>query len=278
MLMKDFLGEEFPAVETLATGIGGLDDLVGGGFGRGRLWVLTGDPASGKSTLLSQFVFALGVRHDQVVDYFGSRSDHPALIQARLRSLATGIPPTPGTMLVPPPHAADSHAHECLDALRTSRIRVFLGGGFIVEPLGDSAVPGRCLVIDDPEGKRPPVLAIEARRALRAAADRGDVVLVTVPPSLCFEPTLAERDDPQTAQNPAPRRLREEWSSVADVIVEIIPGSPGTSSLCIWQNRWGPQGAVSLAYEHHRSRFVELRAETSAGQASDVPSDDVQQP
>ena len=277
VMMDEFLALEPQKVETWSTGIAELDELVGGGFSGGRLWVLTGAPTSGKSTLLNQFVFTLGVRHHRVVDYFGSRSDHPDLIRARLRSLAVGCPPAPGTLVVPP-REGDARAAAELEALRSSRITVFTGGGFVIEALGHSVVPGRCLVIDDPEGKRPPVLAREARGDLRATADRGDLVLVTVPRSLCFERVLNSLVGTPTEVTSPRERLREEWASVADAIIEIAPTSVWDSSLHLWQNRWGPQGYVNVTYEGRRSRFAGLRAEVSPWEATGVPGDDIQNP
>lgn len=41
-----------------ATDIGGLDDVMGGGFARGRLFLLEGNPGTGKTTIAMQFLIA----------------------------------------------------------------------------------------------------------------------------------------------------------------------------------------------------------------------------
>jgi circadian clock protein KaiC len=49
---------EFATTEKAATGIAGLDDIVGGGFARGRLFLLEGAPGTGKTTVATQFLLA----------------------------------------------------------------------------------------------------------------------------------------------------------------------------------------------------------------------------
>jgi circadian clock protein KaiC len=51
-----------------STGIGGLDDILVGGFTRDRLFLIEGVPGSGKTTLALQFLMA-GARSGEVVLY-----------------------------------------------------------------------------------------------------------------------------------------------------------------------------------------------------------------
>src|SRR5688500_17758046 len=42
----------------VSTGVPGLDDVLGGGFAPNRLYLIEGDPGSGKTTLALQFLLA----------------------------------------------------------------------------------------------------------------------------------------------------------------------------------------------------------------------------
>ena len=44
-------------LESVATGVEGLDELLSGGFPRGRVVLLLGGPGSGKTILASQFLY-----------------------------------------------------------------------------------------------------------------------------------------------------------------------------------------------------------------------------
>src|ERR1044072_7147960 len=50
------LGEQKSA--SAATGIAGLDDVLGGGLARGRLYLIEGSPGTGKTTIATQFLMA----------------------------------------------------------------------------------------------------------------------------------------------------------------------------------------------------------------------------
>ena len=43
--------------ETVPTGVPGLDELVSGGFPRGRVILVIGGPGTGKTVLTSQFLY-----------------------------------------------------------------------------------------------------------------------------------------------------------------------------------------------------------------------------
>ena len=45
-----------PEQSLVATGIAGFDDIIGGGFTRNRLYLIQGNPGSGKTTLALQFL------------------------------------------------------------------------------------------------------------------------------------------------------------------------------------------------------------------------------
>ena len=47
-----------PVTPRASTGIAGLDDVLGGGIPRDRLYLLQGDPGVGKTTLALQFLLS----------------------------------------------------------------------------------------------------------------------------------------------------------------------------------------------------------------------------
>jgi circadian clock protein KaiC len=54
--------------QKLATGVPGLDDVLAGGLPRGRLYLVEGDPGTGKTTLGLQFLLE-GVRRKEKALY-----------------------------------------------------------------------------------------------------------------------------------------------------------------------------------------------------------------
>ena len=59
---------DIPAIDRAATGITGLDDILGGGLARGRIYLLEGSPGTGKTTIATQFL-AEGVANGETVLY-----------------------------------------------------------------------------------------------------------------------------------------------------------------------------------------------------------------
>src|SRR5271166_5936322 len=47
---------EYQSISPVATGIVGLDDILGGGLAANRLYLVEGDPGSGKTTLALQYL------------------------------------------------------------------------------------------------------------------------------------------------------------------------------------------------------------------------------
>ncbi len=75
----------------LMSGIGELDRVTGGGFVKGSVILLGGDPGIGKSTLLIQASAALAARGERVVYISGEE----AVAQVRLRAERLGLAKTP---------------------------------------------------------------------------------------------------------------------------------------------------------------------------------------
>src|SRR4028118_1093033 len=55
------------ASEQAMTGITGSDDVLGGGLGRGRVFLLEGSPGTGKTTIATQFLIAGAARGERVL-------------------------------------------------------------------------------------------------------------------------------------------------------------------------------------------------------------------
>ena len=59
-----FHGDRARSIELFATGIAGLDDILGGGLARNHLYLIEGDPGTGKTTIAMQFLME-GTRRGQ---------------------------------------------------------------------------------------------------------------------------------------------------------------------------------------------------------------------
>jgi circadian clock protein KaiC len=57
-----------PSLPRLKSGIAGLDDILHGGFPQGHLYLIEGDPGTGKTTMALQFLFE-GIRNGETVLY-----------------------------------------------------------------------------------------------------------------------------------------------------------------------------------------------------------------
>jgi circadian clock protein KaiC len=78
-----------PSVERIATGVPGLDDMMGGGVWRGSTTVVLGSTGSGKTTIALQFALA-GVRAGEDVLYVNFQ-ENPAQIKRLVAARRSGI-------------------------------------------------------------------------------------------------------------------------------------------------------------------------------------------
>lgn len=242
MHISELLDRPLRVVEAWSTGFKELDRLTGG-FTLGRLWVITGAPGAGKSTLLTQFVHRLATELGFEVQFHGARSDPADAIQDRFMAVGRVRPRTRPQDDVSE-RASRPVSGERLAALRGASLNVNVGGTWSASDAGGAE--RRCLAIDEPEFNRPPVLAREGLDDLRRYADQPGIVLVTVPRSHCFEP------------GPYGDRLREEWASVSDVMIEIVPVDDlGNVEFHVLRNRQGPTGTFSAIQQSHFTRFVQ---------------------
>lgn len=219
--ISELLHHDPPDRLTWPSGLPDVDDLTGG-FGPGQLWVLTGEPGGGKTTLLTQWAHALAVAQQLPVALYGHARDGLGSYRRRLMECAA-----PGRRDPAPDDAG-------LRRLSLADLEVESGGW----ALPDARSDGRpwCLLLDDPEFKKPPVLDQEARDALRGLANAGNLVILTSPPSLVLDTASRGRT-----------RLREEWASSADVVLELRITGHESAELVVLQNRGGRCGTALLA-------------------------------
>ena len=65
---------ENQSISQVATGIAGLDDILGGGLAANRLYLVEGDPGSGKTTLALQYLLSGVAKGEKTLAWFKRRS------------------------------------------------------------------------------------------------------------------------------------------------------------------------------------------------------------
>ncbi|RLF89086.1 recombinase [Thermococci archaeon] len=75
-----YVGEILKTLDRVSTGIPGLDDLIGGGFIPGRVYLISGPPGSGKTTIGIQFLIE-GAKNDEKGLYISLVDDPKIIIQ-----------------------------------------------------------------------------------------------------------------------------------------------------------------------------------------------------
>jgi replicative DNA helicase len=253
--------EVAPDPERLAaTGFRELDELTGG-LSAGQVWLVCGGPGQGKTTLAVQW--ALGVaRRAHPVQLVCPREPGRWLASRLLSNLARLplVDLSSGRV-----DAADRRYVKAREALGTLPVYAFTQDGRVftpeVDPYEREPSP-RAVLIDDVDlvsGMTP------ARAAAYAAS--GMLVVVTLP----RERVLADPHDES--------RVLPEWARVSDAILEVrhrgLPPSdgaaawegdprylttrPGEADLLMHRHRWGPTRDLTLGFQGHYARFVDLR-------------------
>lgn len=232
---------------SVSSGLSSLDEPTGG-VAQGRLWVVTGVAAQGRSTLLTQLAATLAVAHGWSTVLSCPRESARS-VAARLVAcqtydvvwdLARGGRTRP----------TDSGRARRWDALAAAPLRVVAGGGadpFAID--GElEATSSDAVLVDDAH-----LVAGAFPARLRALADEGAFVAVTLPRHL-----VVERD----AAGPY---LLHEWSDAADVVLEVRQATwpahetlrPGEVDLSLLTNRRGPCLTVPVVHLRHCNRFVD---------------------
>lgn len=226
-------------------------DSVTGGMQSGRVWVVTGAPGQGMTTLLTQWAAALSGQPGQTVHLVTPR-EGPTRIGARLLALHGKVPlhgiasgkvqPLEEERLVP--------ARTRVGSLG---LRLYAAGEdtYVPEVHPDSGEPkATAIVIDDVD-----LVSGVSASTVESWRDSGLFVLLSLPRHLVMTNPTDEAD------------LDFAWARAADLILEVrhrgLSGRqvrPGEADFFIHRNRWGPPRILSVQYQGHYSRFLEPTA------------------
>lgn len=219
-------------------------DLVCDGFVPGRIWLITGTPGQGRSTLATQWALQLATQHGMLTHLVSTR-DPIHLLATRFLAAASKTPVS---------HLWTNQITTYEDAkLQRARLMLTDAPLRIVEPRRPSV-----LTSDPPQADTPDALVIDDAdleagafpERLAEFAGRGVLVIATLPKHQVISP---DGIDPA-------------WARVADHILDVErPDAldlnshrPGEADLHLVRNRWGPQTVTTVAFQGHYSRFVEM--------------------
>jgi replicative DNA helicase len=240
----DALGDWRSAQPTLrSTSLSALDRVCDG-FASGRIWLITGTPSQGRSTLSIQWALQLATRHGMRTHLVSAR-EPIHLVAARLLAAASKVPVS---------HLwTDEITNHDEAKLRRARLMLTEAPLRIVEPRRPSV-----LTWDPPQADIPDALVIDDAdleagafpERLAEFAGQGVLVIATLPKHQVISP---DGIDPA-------------WARVADHILDVErpdvldPNShrPGEADLHLVRNRWGPQTVTAVAFQGHYARFVDL--------------------
>lgn len=221
------------------TGFAGLDEATGG-FEPGRIWLVTGTPGQGRTTLAAQWAWLLADQHDLETQLISMR-EPATLIAARVAAALTKIPQ--GRLWTRQLSVSDQEKLRLMSTRLDAAPLTVLGPGevsIVGADLADLPRP-QALVIDD---------AVIAPSRGEAFAHDGMAVVLTLPRHQVLSPAGV---DPS-------------WAEVSDVIIDIDRPDlldraslrPGEADLHILRNRWGPTRSQRVAFQGHYARFVAL--------------------
>ncbi|GGD24524.1 DnaB-like helicase C-terminal domain-containing protein [Nocardioides daphniae] len=239
-----------PAVLAADSGFPTLDGVTGG-MVAGRVWVITGAPGHGRTTLTVQLACRLASASDQWV-HLVTPSDDPQRVAAWLMAVQGASFDSQAKRCVPDGDRA--RYEEARQRVSDLALAVYASGEDTyvpeVHPFKARGGVPTAVVVDDADrvsGMGP--FAVEACR------DAGQFVLVSLPRHLLF-------GDTGNGSN-----LDPGWARAADVILELsTPGvpeaksRPGEVDLRILYNRWGFSRSVLLHHQPQWARFREAHS------------------
>jgi replicative DNA helicase len=260
-----------PAPDTVTTGFPSLDRLLGGGFRRKDLVVLTGDVGSGKSALGLGIAIRAARAGVQTLFLSGEMGQERVMERALAVEGKASIDDLRQGRVDTPTRAAIGAAAV---RLRDSplMVRELLGSGFEEVSEALDVVPPRGLAVVDSLQLTPPPRAaarLEERvaltvRALKALAVERNVAVLALAQ---LPHHRARREDPRPTLDDlgALGAIKQN----ADVVLAIYreemyrpgQGVEGATELIVAKNRNGPTGFVDLFFYSRFLRFEDMVGE-----------------
>jgi replicative DNA helicase len=260
-----------PAPDTVTTGFPSLDRLLGGGFRRKDLVVLTGDVGSGKSALGLGIAIRAARAGVQTLFLSGEMGQERVMERALAVEGKASIDDLRQGRVDTPTRAAIGAAAV---RLRDSplMVRELLGSGFEEVSEALDVVPPRGLAVVDSLQLTPPPRAaarLEERvaltvRALKALAVERNVAVLALAQ---LPHHRARREDPRPTLDDlgALGSIKQN----ADVVLAIYreemyrpgQGVEGATELIVAKNRNGPTGFVDLFFYSRFLRFEDMVGE-----------------
>jgi replicative DNA helicase len=254
-LLADFENRPSEAAVT-TTGFDELDRITGG-LRTGQVWILTGTPGQGRTTLLIQLAALLATTLKWPTRLVCLR-EPTRMVTSRLLSNIGRIP----LLHLRNGRVADDqrldHAERLTRAQQTllqAPLHIATEGQTTFLDYDDRydkrpLPPAQTVLIDDGD-----LSAGVSPERIRSFASRGWLVIVTLPQHLVVQGTGHDR------------YLDPAWAHVADIILEVRQAGwvgdahsnfrPGEADLVPLYNRWGPEHAIGVLYQGHFSRFID---------------------
>lgn len=235
----------------ISTGFQHLDDLTGG-FASGHVWIVTGTPGQGRTTLALQWAAALAVCHGWRTWVACPRED-ASMCAARLISSTGKVPLT--QVMAKRLDAEDARsALGARDRLARADLEVAPAGQHFSFPVLHARTSGAlptAVLLDDAD-----LLPDCSPEKIAKTAQAGCLVVLTLPRHLLVHGGHEDAD------------LQPDWARVADVVLDIrsrglAPGDPdrraGEAELRVLKHRRGPTATATVAFQGQYARFVDFR-------------------
>ena len=257
-----------PGRDTVPSGFPSIDKMLGGGFRRRDLVILTGDVGSGKSSLALGIALRSALLGTPTIFFSGEMSEERLMERALAVEGKATIDEIRGGKLTDPARAAVGAA-----AVRLRGLPLVVRGlhGLSFEELNEGVrmVPRRGLVVIDPvqmvEPSRPGPTADEtlglAARSLKSLALDQDAVVLALA-QVAASPVNREDPRPTLEDLGGGGAVKQHADLVLGIYREEMyrpgGGMEGATELIVAKNRNGPTGFVDLYFYRRWLRFEDM--------------------